>query len=176
MTTECSVEPALAIAQQVSGQLADEPCHTLLLAVDPGLLSGVALVGISERTGELVSLYDDELPFPEIVLTCRELLQAVPVAGLVVERFTITPQTGKNSQAGWSLEIIGCLKMLSYDTAVLLTQQSPASAKSFATNDKLKRLGLWHVGGEGHANDALRHAVVAHVKRAWTSQSLLGED
>lgn len=161
---------------EIVSVLAEAEHTELTLSVDPGFLSGVSLTAVRAADNELVNLYSAELGFPEVVLMCREFLQELPVKRLVAEKFTITPQTGKNSQAGWSLEIIGCLKLLAHDFGLKLELQSPASAKSFATNDRLKQLGMWHTGGAGHANDALRHAVVSHVKNAWTHANLVAEN
>lgn len=160
----------------VTAQLKADDYSDVTLAVDPGLLSGVAVTAIRVRDNELVTLYSAELGFPDVALVCRALTSSELLSRVVAEKFTITPQTGKNSQAGWSLEIIGCLKFFAWEAALPLVFQSPASAKSFATNDRLKQLGMWHKGGAGHANDALRHAVVSHVKNAWTHANLIAED
>jgi hypothetical protein len=40
----------------------------------------------------------------------------------------------------------------------------------------LKRLDLWHRGGAGHANDAIRHAVTAAIKSRWRDPRMLPPD
>lgn len=95
---------------------------------------------------------------------------------IVCERFTITTQTGKNSQAPYSLEMIGVLKQIMIDYGIdpdTLILQSPSDAKKLFPNEALKKLEYWHVGGAGHANDAIRHALLQAVKLKWTPRRLL---
>jgi hypothetical protein len=40
------------------------------------------------------------------------------------------------------------------------------------SNEKLKKLEFWHKGGEGHALDAIRHAVLRLVKIGWIPTKL----
>jgi hypothetical protein len=86
-------------------------------------------------------------------------------------------ETAKNSQAPWSLEMIGVLKQVCRDyhyPLELVYAQRPTEAKNVVPNPKLKRLELWHRGGAGHANDAIRHAVLCLIKRGWEDPRLLG--
>ena len=95
---------------------------------------------------------------------------------VVCERFVITAQTVRNSQAPFSLEQIGVLKHMcrvkEYDPEKIIFQ-SPVDAKTMFPNDALKKLGTWHKGGEGHANDAIRHALLKLVKIGWKPLVLL---
>jgi hypothetical protein len=43
-------------------------------------------------------------------------------------------------------------------------------------NPALKHLGIWHKGGEGHANDAIRHGLLALVKTGWIPKELLSQN
>lgn len=78
---------------------------------------------------------------------------------VVIENFIIGVSTGKKSQQPWSLRLIGVVVYLCDKYNIPITIQNPSERK-FATNEKLKQIGFWHVGGEGHANDAYRHALV----------------
>ena len=51
--------------------------------------------------------------------------------------------------------------------------QMPVDAKRMFPNEALKALGTWHRGGEGHANDAMRHALLRLVKTGWVPKELL---
>jgi hypothetical protein len=51
--------------------------------------------------------------------------------------------------------------------------QSPADAKAMFPNPQLKKLGYWHRGGEGHALDAIRHALLRLAKTGWKPVKLL---
>jgi hypothetical protein len=86
------------------------------------------------------------------------------------ERFTITAQTVRNSQAPYSLEQIGVLKHLcreSGHSVDAISFQAPVDAKRMFPNEVLRGLGIWHRGGAGHANDAIRHALLALVRQKW---------
>jgi hypothetical protein len=51
--------------------------------------------------------------------------------------------------------------------------QAPADAKAMFPNEALKFLEYWHRGGEGHALDAIRHALLRLVKLGWKPVKLL---
>jgi hypothetical protein len=150
----------------------DPKLDKYILAVDPGELTGICLIHI----GTLEKIYSDELPSWQEVArmvdsTLREHAGNIDV---VCERFTITQQTAKNSQQTLPLELIGIIKFLTWvHTGQQVTLQSPADAKRFGPNPRLKAVGLWHTGGEGHALDALRHALLRAVKLGWKDPKLL---
>ena len=73
-------------------------------------------------------------------------------------------RTIKNTPAPWSLEATGVIRAVAGLKSQQIVQQLPGDAMNLVDNDMLRRLGLWHRGGEGHANDALRHAVLYAVK------------
>jgi hypothetical protein len=95
---------------------------------------------------------------------------------VVCEKFTINAQTVRNSQAPYSLEQIGALKQILQDFGIdrdSIVWQMPVDAKKMFPNETLKTLEIWHKGGEGHANDALRHALLRLVKGGWIPRKLL---
>lgn len=149
---------------------------TDIIAIDPGLASGVAHVTIGSRGFGIVST--DELAPHETGEWLRGALRLVPdhdTTAVVIERFTITPKTAQNSQAPWSLEIIGQTRWIVWDEIspereVIL--QNPADSMAAFTNDRLRSFGLWHRGGHGHAVEALRHvALFAHRQRLLPRQA-----
>jgi hypothetical protein len=106
----------------------------------------------------------------------RQALEQYPDVEVVCERFTISAQTAKNSQAPFSLEQIGILKQCLLDVnrpADDVYFQAPGDAKAMFGNDKLKKLEYWHRGGEGHALDAIRHGLLRLVKTGWKPLRLL---
>lgn len=138
---------------------------TDVLAIDPGLLSGVAHLHVELDT--LVLRSSAELSPVETGYWLLDLLRELPPerTQVVVERFTITAQTARNSQAPWSLEIIGQTRWIMAssgyaDRLPALALQDPGSAKIAFPNERLRREGLWHKGGRGHALDAIRHAAL----------------
>lgn len=147
----------------------------VVAAVDPGLLTGVALINFGMVPGARTFLaeaaeldFEDMLPWFERV---------VPVADVVVsERFIIGPQTVGKSQAPWSLRVEGIEFALCarYDKVPVL--QSPADAKSLVSNELIQRVGLWYKGGAGHAHDAIRHGLTWAMKNGWRDPRLLPDD
>lgn len=86
---------------------------------------------------------------------------------LVVENFLF--RQGDAHRTGTvlvSLEYIGVAQLFAdtYPDKVKMTRQTPASAKSFVTDSKIKRLDLW-IPGKPHAMDALRHVIFYQVNR-----------
>lgn len=148
-----------------------------LLSVDPGKATGICLLDISAE--DPVLLWSKEVNEFDLGPMIEELLSGAVVdksntMDVVVEKFTITPQTGKLSSAPWSLEHIGVVRFLCAKYGAKMTLQTPADAKNFVTNERLHALEIWHRGGEGHAIDALRHAVLYMVRKLnWRPAKLL---
>jgi hypothetical protein len=149
-----------------------------VLSVDPGKASGVSLFS-RERDQDPVLIWSKELQQEEVAEVFRGALWAPEKRhhiDVVCERFTINAQTVKNSQAPYSLEVIGILKQCLKDNGRPMDDiyfQSPADAKAMFDNEKLKKLEYWHRGGEGHALDSIRHALLRFVKTGWKPIKLL---
>lgn len=150
----------------------------LIIAVDPGKMTGVCVLRMVDDA-DPVMMHSCELSVVEFAPYIRGIFNEQhhkSSLDIVCERFTITPQTGKNSQAPWSLEQIGILKQICRDNEIdedSITWQLPANAMTMFSNEKLKRLGYWHRGGDGHANDAIRHALLRAVSVGWVPKALL---
>jgi len=153
----------------------------VIIAVDPGKMTGTCVLEMPVGL-EPAMLASNEWEVHELALFLREQFsQRLPDESvkmeIVCERFTINAQTVRNSQAPWSLEQIGILKQTMRDHGIpeeSIVWQAPADAMNMFNNEKLKRLGYWHRGGEGHANDAIRHALLRAVKSGWVPRGLLG--
>ena len=143
-----------------------------LLAIDPGLMTGVCLIDMLDRENP-VRVWSAEVTTTEFYDKISELV-AQPETHVVIEDFKITVETGKLTEAPWSLNLIGIVQYLCYLNGKVLDFQLP-SQKPFADNDKLRAVDFWHVGEAGHANDALRHAMIWIVdrNRKWTKKLLL---
>jgi hypothetical protein len=146
---------------------------TEIIAVDPGKMTGLAAFRMTADA--LTLLASAECPEDDVIQTFRAWYTATkPV--VVIERFVINARTVSNSQAPFSLEVIGAVKQVLRDnrTSVdTIVWQSPGDAKKMAPNDRLRRLGTWHVGGAGHANDAIRHGVLYAIRHGFKSRLLL---
>ena len=149
-----------------------------ILAVDPGKVTGVALFS-HESGSEPVLEWSKELEQHEFAEVIRGIIWLGNVKNhidIVCERFVINSQTVRNSQAPYSLEVIGILKQCILDNGRPMDDiffQGPAEAMNMFDNKKLKKLEYWHKGGAGHALDAIRHGLLRLVKRGWKPIRLL---
>lgn len=152
----------------------------IVLAVDPGKATGIAVLSwdrVAKTTPEIVySLEVQPDTYGDEVERALKYMNDTEDFVVACESFTINAQTVRNSQAPWSLENIGILKHLcrraGYDP-LKIAFQAPVNAKNMFPNPALKTLGTWHRGGEGHANDAIRHGLLRLVKAGWTPRALL---
>jgi hypothetical protein len=139
-----------------------------VLGIDPGKTTGVALYDLLTDHMNGVELAEDDVGrwLEEIIFSLRP--------AVVIEAFTITAHTARNSQAPWSLEIIGVARHLAakYDCPFVL--QRPGDAKAFATDARLKALGWWRPG-KGHMADAQRHTLLFLIKNGWWDEALDGK-
>jgi hypothetical protein len=149
-----------------------------VLAIDPGKATGMALFS-REAGAEPVMEWSRELEQWEVAEAVREVLWNPVIRNhldVVCERFVINAQTVRNSQAPYSLEVIGIVKQCLLDNGRKMDDiyfQAPANAMSMFTNEALKKLGYWHRGGAGHALDAIRHALLRLVSKGWKPVRLL---
>lgn len=138
----------------------------LVVGIDPGKATGVALVSVQDSF-HLTLVESHELDFFQ---TCEWFKQVLGrgIDAVAVENFIITTQTGRNSQAPWSLWTIGAVQWILYEfenqhperaEATDFALQMAGNAKAFVSNQMIKHTGLWHRGGAGHALDAIRHIV-----------------
>ena len=157
-----------------------------IISVDPGKMTGVAewiAPGNDPKEGTFESFeYTVEQFFDYIKTRIGELDSLGYQVHLVCESFLITVQTAKNTQATWSLELIGVLKFLAHLFGLPgVTMQTPSTGKTFGTNGKLKYLGWMRTGTidgvkyVGHANDAARHLATYGATRGliFTTQQLI---
>jgi hypothetical protein len=150
-----------------------------ILAVDPGKASGICYFTIEDGQ-DPVLLWSGEYQQHEYADPIRKAFAYAVSKGarleVVCERFTITAQTVRNSQAPYSLEQIGILKQIMLDFGRApedIYFQSPADAKAMFSNEKIKILEYWHRGGEGHALDSIRHGLLRLAKSGWIPRKLL---
>lgn len=136
---------------------------TRLLAVDPGGTSGWAESTLQNPAADLTyGQYTPSEMAARLRLFCAQ--SSFEERVLLMERFTITVKTGKNTQQTDALELIGLGRYLAEWHGVEFELQSPGDAKGFATNPQLKKWGVW-VPVQDHARDAVRHLVLGCAKR-----------
>ena len=153
----------------------------IFLGVDPGLATGVAVVELDDDGLTTTVIDSREIPPEAVAPYVRYTLERYPELTVVCEAYIITVETAKKSRQYYSLELIGILKQCMRDVNMKpeeppvgnLVMHKP-SAKSVISNKQLQAVKLWHRGGAGHANDALRHIAVRLVNIGWRDRRLLG--
>lgn len=121
-----------------------------ILAIDPGKMSGYV-----EWWGNVIE-HGELRQFEMCSYVARN-----PVDLVVCESFIITPATIKKTRQAYSLEIIGAVRYICGTIGQKFQLQTPAQAKSFADDARLKRENLWFPTTGGHTNDAARHLCLA---------------
>lgn len=139
-----------------------------ILGVDPGKKSGVALLDLLLETCE-----GEEVAFDAYGSYLESLVDKYRPA-VVSEAFVMNANTIKNTQAPWSLEAIGVARYMAGKYGCPFEVQPQSSAKRFATDERLKRLG-WRRPGKGHLADGQRQALLFAVRYGWWHE-LLGEE
>lgn len=137
-----------------------------VMAIDPGKTTGVAVFD-----GQRFDSYELDSSLEGDVQLCRAIQSLCPRV-VICESFRITAQTAKNTQAPWSLEQIGVVRLSSKIVGAKFVLQSPADAKGFSTDAKLKAI-QWYVSTPGgHRNDAARHLLAWLVRQGWMDERL----
>lgn len=125
--------------------------------LDPGKLTGVARYSKGAnvyradewdyaRTGEFLE---------KLFASAAEVHTHVQVGW---ESFTITEMTARNSQAPWSLEVIGIARYLAWKYDVPVLPQASPNQRNIITPAILKRVGIYDmVVGKKDALSALQH-------------------
>lgn len=132
----------------------------IVLAVDPGKVTGWATWSDGDFNA-------GQLGRADFLRWADELVPMYAVWDLhvVVEDFRITQQTlTKGREAHWAMGQIGCLEWWCEKYEVPFTKQTPADAKRFVDDRKLRRVGWFESTPGGHRNDACRHLLLYLVK------------
>lgn len=128
---------------------------TKVMAVDPGNVTGVAIHTFPGKT--MPRTYEvDPLDAPALV-------EIHTPSVVVCESFV--PRPGAKTWQPEALYTIGAVRYVAQ--AILhaaFVLQTPADAKRFSTNDKLKKLSWRAPSKGGHADDALRHLLLYAVR------------
>jgi hypothetical protein len=146
---------------------------TMTVGVDPGKSVGVAAL-LNSNMFRVYQISLDEPQGRARLDAC--LFQLFTLATerhyrLLVgcERFIVNQRTARISQQSDAMEVTGVVRAIS---PVDVELQSVADAHSFASNEKLRRLGLWitpsMVGrpDADDANSAMRQAVLLLARRS----------
>lgn len=129
----------------------------MIIAVDPGKTTGWARLNARHH------FESGEQPLYSTIYFIHETLKHGFKPIIICEDFIFTSETLKKSRQTWSTEGIGALRYLTQVFGAEFVLQTPAAAKSFSSNDKLKKID-WYTPGKGHANDAARHLLLYGVE------------
>jgi hypothetical protein len=88
------------------------------------------------------------------------------------ERYIISGQTGRLSQAPWPLEQIGALRFMCDRGNVEFHLQNAADAKRFGTDERLNHIGWPKPPRNDHARDAQRHLLLFLANNKFIDESL----
>lgn len=138
-----------------------DPPVRVIVALDPGKTTGWAvyhcitgLMQFGETAGRFA-----------VYSWVRELAEKGVSPEVVIENWTVRPDTHKMSTQVDPHRIIGYVEGLCEANGWPFTTQMPGEAKSFATDSKLKALGWEATTKGGHARDAARHLLTYMVNR-----------
>lgn len=125
----------------------------MIVAIDPGKTCGWA-TWTQYEDGPLFR--SGEMQWEELIrwLECGVVVQQIEL--VVCERFDFTAETLTKPDYREPVWIIGGLVAMSVMSWFELELQA-RELKVLMTDDRLRHVGWWHVGGGGHANDAARH-------------------
>ena len=152
------------VGERAARSEAQEAQVVRVYGVDSGGTCGIA----SWHEGVLVDVVELE-PMEALDYMAWDLTGSDHVA---CESFI--PRPGVRTWQPDALEVIGALRYVCYRRGASFELQSPADAKRFSTNEKLKKLGWYHPTPGGHANDGLRHLLLALVRlRLVAAETLL---
>lgn len=128
-----------------------------VLTIDPGGVTGLAEWMDGEfRSFEWGGGYRG---FAQMWLLDMQSSRLTEYDCVVIEKFTIMASTLHKTREYDALYIIGLVLSTCDFLGVHVMLQTPAQAKTFATDTKLKALGWYDSSPGGHKNDATRHLV-----------------
>jgi hypothetical protein len=127
-----------------------------VLAVDPGGTTGIAFYEDGFFTSYQRDCYEDAV---DSIVDC---VRPPSLDALVCEGFHIRGNTHKLDAGAFSqtTDLIGACRFVASEKGIPFIRQTPAQAKGFATDDKLRTLGWYNPSKGGHQNDAARHLLV----------------
>ncbi len=130
-----------------------------ILALDPGVTTGFAALGLNDAV-KADQVRCDHRAF-------YDFLVGYNPDTIVFERFVYQR---RDKVELWPVEVIGVIRLYAEQFEVPLFAQTPSQAKNLWTDEKLRKIGLYHTGLV-HGMDAVRHLlyhlVVTKGDRTW---------
>jgi hypothetical protein len=136
-----------------------------VLGVDPGKRTGISLYDLL-----LEDHFGQEESYEHVGYVLERLIERHR-PDVAIEQFVMNINTVKNTQAPWSLKVMGIAEYLAAKYECRCVIQAQSSAKRFSTDARLRALG-WYLPGKGHANDGSRQTLLHMVIHGWWSPIL----
>ena len=150
------VRSIIGVTNMFDNALPDEA--EIILALDVGKVTGACLwvTNYPERviTTEIPTRYKVRDVVEDLVLNNDNKVT------IACENFVISQRTIKTAQDHNALRLIGWLDLFCEKHDVEFYLRTASSAKSFASDEKLKVLDWYTPTKDGHANDASRHMIL----------------
>jgi Holliday junction resolvasome RuvABC endonuclease subunit len=145
-----------------------------VIGLDPGGTTGVAVLEWTDRY-DLIDL--DQLPMGTALGTVQFMVKGYQPDAVAVERFIVGRRASRSgtSKAGeFARELIGAIRFeRKADGGLLCAMHTASQVKRWATDKRLDAAGLLAATkGQGHARDAVRHALFTMVERGWAPDPL----
>lgn len=137
-----------------------------VLGVDGGFKTGLFVYDL------LLDVFSgSEVPWDRFGFETEKIIDELRPT-ISAEKFIITPQTAKNTQAPWTLKANGHLEQLALKYGCEYTEVTPSTAKSVISDQRLRDFGWW-TKGKGHKNDAARQTGLRMLKAGWMHPSII---
>lgn len=127
-----------------------------VMGIDPGVTTGLAIINQRGDFNSVeLSWYDAAVEIEGTAQACRMTQRPLVIAG---ERFDLSQRTirANPGDVRSSIGINEIARYMAMRCGFNFEERVRDSTKSFATDDLLKKLGWYRVGGGGHHNDASR--------------------
>lgn len=134
------------------------------MGVDPGKVTGVAMIHYSSSSDIFDTFYAFELPAMKAAKEIDCLIADNYESGhLECEAYTVNSNTVKHARQYDALEMIGVCRFLTMSNGWDFHLQSPGSRK-IVTVEALDRLGWHKPSKDKHMEDAAKHMTVACMR------------
>lgn len=141
-----------------------------LVCVDAGKMTGLALIRWPADGPPVLLASSEEPDWHDAVEWVKHWMDGSShQVILCLEDFVIAQKVAGQ----WTIKMNGAIEHEAWLRAIEVSHNNAAVGKGFSTNAKLKALDLWHVGGKGHANDAIRHGLIYMVNNGLRDRRML---
>lgn len=139
---------------------------TLVIGIDPGGTTGLAAVEYTPEQGyRLLAHLGVPIDAPEAVRQVGVLAGATLKGPwwIAAERFVVNRRAGRSGTAAAGERARSILGALEAAFPGRVKLRNASVMKAWATNDRIRRAGLWPPQGRPHTRDAVGHALYFQV-------------